>query len=93
MNSITVYVNADTHEEIRAPKGGRAALEIENTDGAAILISEDTMASTENAREIPADTVRAWSKDGTSGLVPQGSIWLLGTAASPARQRVLVRQS
>ena len=88
----TVYTNAETHIEIRAPVGGRKYLEIVNDDAAEILFAEDTMATPENGLPVAANTSRSWAYDASQCAVPQGSIWLLGSAAAPALQKVIVRQ-
>ena len=91
MNSITVYVNDATPCEIRPPRDGRDSLEIINDGASALYVAEDTLPTPENAVKIAAASSKAWSKDGTTPMVPQGSVWLLGAAVSPALQKVIVR--
>lgn len=94
MDTRTLYLNDATHEEIRAPKDGRTYLEIVNADAAVIYYAEDTMASAENGRQVAANTAKViGSGEPAPSGVPQGTIWLLGSAASPARQRVIVKQA
>jgi hypothetical protein len=92
MNNQTRYVNDATHEEVRAPKNGRGTLEIVNTDNAVIYFSEDCMATPENGKPIAANTSIKYGKDSEIAAVPQGSIWILGSALYPLRQRVIIRE-
>ena len=93
----TLLLDNVTPQEIRAPRNGRAYLYIENHDVAKILYDEDTPSSLSYAGiEIAAAgnllSIREWGQAGNDEGhgVPQGSIWLLGSAAGP--QRVTVRQ-
>lgn len=88
----TVYVDSATHVELRPPKNGRKFLEVNNMDAAVIYYSEDTFATAENALQVAANSVKTWAKDGTAGGVPQGSVWILGSAVAGTRQRVIVRE-
>lgn len=91
MDSITIYLDSATHYELRAPKNGRGTLEIDNANGAAIYMAEDTMANAENGISIAANTVRKYGKDSEIAAVPQGSVWLTGSQAAPTRQKVIIR--
>lgn len=91
----TLILDNVTPQEIRAPRGGRDYLYIENHDAAKIYYEEDMPANAVTSMEIQAAGNQLSIKEfgqagyGTGSGVPQGSIWLLGTGAS---QRVTVRQ-
>lgn len=89
----TFYLDNATDIEIRSRKGGRSILEISNTDAAVIYYSEDTPANSENGLPIAANTTRTWSRFGNAPeAIPSGTVWLRGSGAPGARQRVIVRE-
>lgn len=87
----TEYVNAASHVELKPPKQKRREyFFLQNLSADAIFYSEDTLATPENGIEIGAG--QFIELDLRSGGVPAGHVWILGAAAAPTRQRVLVKE-
>lgn len=91
MGQTTVYVNAATPVELRSPVGGRSFFRIENVSGAVIYWDENIQATAENGTPLEDKEVNHFSRE-IGQAVPQGSIWIIGTAAAPTLQRVLIKE-
>lgn len=87
----TEYVNLDTHIELKPPKyKQREYFFLQNLSLDTIYYSEDTLATVENGIQVGAG--QFIELDLRSGGVPRGHVWLSGNSASPARQRVLIKE-
>lgn len=91
MAQTTVYVNSTEPVELRAPVGGRSFFRIENVSGAILYYSEDIQATPENGTPLADLEVNHFSRD-IGQAVPQGTVWIIGSVAAPARQRVLIKE-
>lgn len=88
----TRYVNAIRPEEIKPPRDKtRDYLFIQNVSANSIFYEEGTIATSENGIEIGAGQFIEFDRS-MGKAVPTGNIWVVGSVASPATQRVLVKQ-
>ena len=87
----TEYVNDATNVELKPPKNKRREyFFLQNLSASAVYYSEDTLATPENGIEIGAG--QFIELDLRSGGVPRGHVWIFGAAATPTRQRVLIKE-
>ena len=86
----TLFVDNITPLEIKAPRGGRTFLSLENHDAAKIFFDTDMIAVTAFASELQPVANQFSIREWNGASCPQGSIWILGSVAGP--QRVTVAQ-
>jgi len=91
MANVTCYVNASTHLELKCPRGGRDFLQIENCSGAVLYVREDTPANADDGTPLDDKERMHWSRQ-IGDAVPQGTVWIVGSAAAPTMQRVLIKE-
>lgn len=92
LNSYPIYVTNIAPVEVKAPRGGRSFLEIQNDDAAEIFFEENIIPTSETGLPIAGGATRSWGAGGTSyTAVPQGNIWIIGSTAG--LQKAIVRQA
>lgn len=87
----TIYVNASEEKEIKigAGKARRLYLFLQNASANDIYLNLGTHADAQNGTTLLAGLFyERTSSDGSGKGVPQGTIWVRGSQAAPARQQI-----
>lgn len=85
----TIYVNATEEKEIKIGRGftRRVYLFLQNLSGNDIYINQGTHADAQNGTTLSGGLF--YERD---RAVPQGTIWVRGSVAAPARQQIQLEE-
>lgn len=86
----TEYVNSSTDVEVKPPPGGWTYLFVQNNSTGDVYYNEGTMANADNCILLQSGQWLELSSN-LGNALPQGTFWLKGSTAAPARQRVQIK--